>query len=230
MNSNQKTVKIVGILFLVQMLAAVLSYSVILEPILYKANFLNELSANSTMVIIAMLLDLICGASVFAIAILLFPILKHFNERVALWYVGQRLTEFMGFMVSGLLLLTLLKIGHDITNKSGLEPSHTEAIATYLRNARGNLQNIALLIYCLGAWSFYGLLFYARLLPRFISVWGLLGVTLLFIEIMANVFGTSAGGMMIMMPLGLNEIFLGIWLIAKGFRPSTLKQVSADIS
>jgi hypothetical protein len=217
MNSNQNAVRIVGVLFIVQMAAAVLSYSVILEPILYKADFLNELAANSTMVTMAMLFDLICGASVFAIAILLFPILKHFSERVALWYVGQRLTELVGFMVSGLLLLTLLKIGQDTANAT--EASHLEPIAIYLRNARGNIQNISLLVYCLGAWPFYGLLYYSRLIPRFISVWGLLGVTLLFIEIMASVFGTSAGGMMIMMLLGLNEIFLGIWLIAKGFNP-----------
>lgn len=222
MNSNQTIVRIVGVLFIVQMAAAVLSYSVILEPILYRANFLSELAANSTMVTMAMLFDLICGASVFAIAILLFPILKHFSERVALWYVGLRLTELVGFMVSGLLLLTLLKIGQDLTNEPMAESSHMEAIAMYLRKARGNIQTISLLIYCIGAWSFYGLLFYSRLIPRFISLWGLLGVTLLFIEMLANVFGTSAGGMMIMMPLGLNEIFLGIWLIVKGFNSSVI--------
>lgn len=220
MNSDKKIVRIVGVLFIVQMTAAILSHSVILEPILYKADFPGVLSEKSTMVTMAMLFDLICGASVFAIAILLFPILKHFSERVALWYAGQRLTELVSFMVSGLLLLTLLKLGQDITNGSGVESSHIEAIATYLRNARGNIQDISLLIYCLGAWSFYGLLFYSRLIPRFISVWGLLGVTLLFIEILASTFGTSVGGMMTMMPIGLNEIFLGIWLIVKGFNPA----------
>lgn len=207
------------------MTTAVLSYSVILEPILYKTNFLNELAMNSNMIIMAMLLDLICGASVFGIAILLFPILKHFSERVALWYVGQRLTELMGFIVSGILLLTVLKIGQDLTNGSVTESSNLEEIAIYFRNARGNIQNISLLIYCLGAWSFYGLLYYSKLIPRFISLWGLLGVTLLFIEILSNVLGTSVGGIMIMMPLGLNEIFLGIWLIFKGFNQDRIRQL-----
>ena len=80
MTNPIKTARIVGVLFIVQMAAAVLSYSVILEPILYKANFLSELAANSTMVTMAMLFDLICGASVFAIAVLLFPILKQYSE------------------------------------------------------------------------------------------------------------------------------------------------------
>ncbi len=214
---EKQIVKLVGILFIVQMAAAVYSHSVILGPILHKTNFLSELSANSTMTTLAMLFDILCGASVFAIAVLLFPILKKYSERVALWYVGQRLTELVGFMVSGLLLLTLLKIGQEIGNASETEAFHLESIAIYLRNARGNIQVISLLVYCLGAWSFYGLLFYSRLIPRFISVWGLIGVTLLFAEILSNIFGTSLGGLMIMMPLGLNELFLGIWLIVKGF-------------
>lgn len=226
MNSTKMIVRIVGVFFIVQMTAAVLSYSVILEPILYKADFLRELSENSTMVTMAMLFDLICGASVFAIAVLLFPILKQYSERVALWYVGQRLTELVGFMVSGLFLMTLLKIGQETTGVPGAESSHLEPIATYLRNARGNIQDISLLIYCLGAWPFYSLLYYSRLIPRIISVWGFVGVTLLFIEILSNTFGGSIGGIMIMgMPLGLNEIFLGIWLIVKGFNPSV---VSSD--
>ena len=218
MNWNRNIVRVVGVLYIVQMATAVLSYSVILDPILYKQDYLIELANQETAVRLAMLLDLICGASVFAIAVLLYPILKQFSKRIALWYVGQRLIEWVGFVISGFLLLSLLKIGLEINSGTiSLSPS-LEEIARTLRNARGNLQNISLLIYCLGAWSLYGLLYWSRLVPRFISIWGLLGVFLLFIEILANIFSTSVGGIMIMMPLGLNEIFLGIWLIVKNFR------------
>lgn len=221
MDSIKITSRIVGGLFIVQMAAAALSHTVILQPILYKANFLTELSTNSTKVTLAMMLDLTCGAAVFGIAVLLFPILKRHSERVALWYMGQRLTELVGFMVSGLFLMTLLKIGQEI-DKIGADSVQLETIAIYLRNARGNVQNITLLIYCLGAWSFYGLLFYSRLVPRFISIWGFFGVTLLFVEMVSVIFGDSLGGILIMMPLGLNEIFLGVWLIIKSFNNSAL--------
>jgi hypothetical protein len=217
MRSQRKTARLVGMLFIIQLMVAIISYSVILEPILYRTDFLNELATRSTGVTMAMLLDLICGVAVFGIAILLYPILKVFSERVALFYAGQRLTELVGFMVGGFLLMTLLKIGHDIPGTSGTQATQLESIAVYLRQARGQLQNISLLIYCLGAWSFYGLLYYSKLVPRFISAWGFLAAILLFAEIMSNVFGSSLGGMLIMMPMGLNEIFLGIWLIVKGF-------------
>lgn len=217
MNHN-KIAKLIGTLFIVQMAAAVISYSVILEPILYSPNYLQDLSSNANIIRLAALLDLICGAAVFGIAVLFFPTLKQINERIALWYVGQRLTELVGFMVSGLLLFTILKIGTQTENALATEVTQLETIAYYFRNARGNIQNISLLIYCLGAWSLYGLLFHSRLIPRFISVWGLIAVTLLFFEIISNIYGTTVGGILIMMPLGLNEMFLGIWLIVKGFR------------
>ncbi len=223
MNSDKKIAQWVGALFIAQLVVAIISYSVILESFLFKRDFLTQLASNSTMVTLATLLDLLTGAFVFAIAVLLFPILKRYSERVALWYVGQRLTELVGFMIAGILLLTLLKIGQKIGGVSGSEAVQLETIAIYLRSMRGNIQDISLLLYCLGAWSFYGLLFHSRLIPRFISVWGLIAVSLLFAEILANVFGSSIGDIMIVgMPLGLNEISLGIWLMAKGLNTSDL--------
>ncbi len=217
LKSNRNIARTVGVLFLLQMTTAVISHSVILQPIFRQTDYLIELASNATAVRMAVILDLLCGASVFAISVLLFPILKKFSERLALWYVGVRLTELLSFMISGFILLTLLKIGMELNMASANELGQSESIAAYLRNARGNLLNISLLIYCLGAWSFYGLLYYSRLLPRFISVWGILGVCLLFIKISSSIFGSSVGGIWIMMPLGLNELFLGLWLIIKGF-------------
>jgi hypothetical protein len=224
MLSIRATARAGGVLYIVQMAAAVISYSVILEPLLYRDAFPGVLAEHASAVRLAMLLDLVCGASVFGIAIVLYPVLKRFSERVALWYVGQRLTELVSFMIGGFLLLVMLRIGQDITGGAVTAAADTEALATYLRSARGAIQNIALLIYCLGAWALYGLLFYSRLVPRFISVWGILAVALLCIEIMTNIYGTSAGGMMIMMPLGLNEVFLGIWLIVKGFNKTVISE------
>ena len=97
------------------------------------------------------------------------------------------------------------------------ESSYLETLARFLLKARGSTQDLSLIGYCVGTPLFYYLLFRSKLVPRFISVWGLVGVTLLFVEIASNIFGRSAGGMIIMLPLGLNEVFLGVWLMARGF-------------
>lgn len=75
---------------------------------------------------------------------------------------------------------------------------------------------MTIITFCLGAGMLYYLLFKSKLVPRFISIWGLIAVALLFTEMMLITFGNSKG-MILMAPMGLNEIFLGFWLIFKGF-------------
>ncbi len=218
MTSDKKIVRLVGILFLVQMIAAVLSYSVILDPILYGSqDFLTNLPVHSFWVTISVFLDLTCGLAVFGIAILLYPILKRHNERIALWYVGLRLSELFLFAISGVLLLTLLSMSLNFEGVDPNDESSYNILAKYLLNARGSTQDISLILYSFGTSMFYYLLYRAKLVPRFISIWGLIAVGLLFVEITSNIFRESLGGIIIMMPLGLNELFLGIWLIIKGF-------------
>ena len=216
-HTGNKAVRFVGVLFLAQMTTAVLSYSVILEPILYAEDFLVAVSSNSTKVIVAMFLDLATGAFVFGIAVILFPILKKHSERIALWYVGFRLHEWVTFVISGVLLLTILSISREYVQAVMPESSYMETLGRFLLKARGSTQDLGLIGYCLGTPLFYYLLFRLKLVPRFISVWGLIGVALLSLEIVSNIFGSSLGGILIMLPLGLNEVFLGVWLIAKGF-------------
>ena len=218
MNSDAKNAaRFAGILFLLQMTAAVISHSVILVPLLRGEHFLTNISANEMKVIIAMLLDLVTGASVFGISVILFPILKRHSERIALWYIGLRLTEWVIAIISGMFLLTVLSISRDYQLASTLESNLLQTLSEYFLNARGSIRNLMLLTFCLSASMFYFLLYKSKLLPRFISVWGLIGVLLLFAEILSSIFGSSLGGIMIMLPMGLNEIFLGIWLIVKGF-------------
>ena len=66
----------------------------------------------------------------------------------------------------------------------------------------------------LGALIFYALVFKTRLLPRFISIWGFAGVLLMGA---LNIFDLGDSSMFFALPIITNEIFLGIWLIAKGF-------------
>jgi hypothetical protein len=225
-NSIKNAARIAGMLFILQMTAAVISHSVILVPLLRGEDFLSNIAANETKVIIAMLLDLVTGASVFGISVILFPILKRFSERIALWYVGLRLTEWVIALISGMFLLTVLSISKDYQKASIQEANLLQTISEYFLNSRGSIRNLMLLTFCLSAGMFYFLLYTSKLLPRFISVWGLIGVFLLFAEILASMFGSSLGGIMIMLPMGLNEIFLGTWLIIKGFNVAASDQIT----
>ncbi len=229
MHTDKQLVKLAGVLLLVQMITAVLSYSVILDPILYGSkDFLAEVASNSTKVRIAALLDFITTISCFGIAVLLFPVLKLHSERIALWYVGIRLSEFVTLVVSGIFLLTILSVGQNYIKAGIPESSYLETVGKQLLNARMHTQNLNLLAYCFGTSMFYYLLFKSRLVPRFISIWGMIGVIGILTEILMSIFGYSTGSLVYIlgMPMGLNEVFLGIWLIVKGLNSPPLDSIS----
>ena len=108
MNSNRKTGIIVGVLFITAIVSSLLS-GVFSESI-NNPDYLTVVSANENQVLIGVLFQLTLTASVVAIPILMFPILKKHNERLGLGYVVARIFE--GFFdvviaISMLLLLTL---------------------------------------------------------------------------------------------------------------------------
>jgi hypothetical protein len=76
------------------------------------------------------------------------------------------------------------------------------------------------IFFSLGALVLYSLLYQSRIVPRLIPVWGIIGVALILSWNLLEMFGVSVGdelGMVLSLPIILNEAFLAIWLIVKGF-------------
>ena len=89
------------------------------------------------------------------------------------------------------------------------------------------------LFYNFAALIFYSLLFRSKLIPRIISIWGLIAVILLLIdrmsfELSGYTVGSISGLHVLGLHLGFNVIVLGIWLIINGFiqKIKTLPKVS----
>ena len=61
---------------------------------------------------------------------------------------------------------------------------------------------------------FYSLFYQSRLIPRWLSVWGLVGAVLYLASPLLDMFGHGFG--LLMPPLAVAEIVLAVWLIAKG--------------
>jgi hypothetical protein len=70
----------------------------------------------------------------------------------------------------------------------------------------------------LGALMFYAMLYQSKLIPRFISIWGLIGAAVVLANTMLDMFSLTVPNLGVLMLL--NELFLGVWLIVKGFNRS----------
>jgi hypothetical protein len=82
--------------------------------------------------------------------------------------------------------------------------------------------------FVLGALMFYVLLYQSQLVPRWLSVWGLVGAALGIVPPLGSMFGLSLG--ILVAPLALQEMIMAVWLIAKGFNPSAAAESAGETS
>ena len=220
MNSNKKTAIIVGVLFITSTVAGVLSV-IFLGSILNASDYLIKVSKNESQVIIGALLELICAGAFLGIAVMLFPILKKHNENIALGYVVARIFEAVPFVVGVISLLSLLTLSQQYVKAAAPVASCFLPLGTLLLAVRDWYNLLGPRIFCcIAALPFYYLLYQSKLIPRFISVWGLIGTTLFLTASLLIMFGlspVSTISIFLTLPFALNEMVLAVWLIVKGF-------------
>lgn len=222
------TAKIVGAMYLAGFVVGI-GGMVLIQAILGAPDHLATLPAKSMLLASGAVLWLLAAAWDAAHGVLMFPILKQHNERVAVGYLGFRIMD--GLLIAIMVLFVLLQIplGGEYL-KAGAEASYLQALSTVLMQAQLDAYNIAMttlgisgLILCYGFYK-------ARLIPRLLAVWGLVGYATILggsvLEVLGfNLFSVHA------IPGGLWEVFIGVWLIAKGFNSSTIasKVTKSDI-
>ena len=148
-------------------------------------------------------LEMCSGLAVVAIGLLMYQVLKAVDRQLALGYPVLRIVEFT---VSAVLAIYLL---------SQLEEFPNHLLWVYIPTAIGGL----ILTY---------LLYISRMVPRPISILGLVGYSLLLLVVPLDLLGVVEAdhgvGLAMLAPGGLFEfVILPIWLIAKGFRPPVVR-------
>jgi hypothetical protein len=148
----------------------------------------------------------------------MFPILRQRFESLALGYVGFRIIEFVMQILTDLSPLKLLSLSEKFVEAgTSAAPSFQAAGIVLLAERAWAFQMVSITL-SLGALMFYYMLFQMKLIPRFISIWGLLGAAVVLVNAMFDMFGLSIPNLGFLMLL--NELFLGVWLIVKGFNSS----------
>jgi hypothetical protein len=228
MSTKRKTAIIVGALFLIAMVTS-LGGGLWLESILTAPDYLLTVSANETQVIIGVLLELINCVAVIGIAVMMFPIFKKTDEALALGYVAFRVVEAAILVAAVISPLALIALSQEYQKAGAQDASYFQTLGTSFMAVRAHLTGLLLVVFfSLGALLFYFLLYRSKLVPRFIPVWGFIAVALVFTWNLIATFGIGLGAAMIfVLPIILNEIFLGIWLIVKGFNSSAVASGSA---
>jgi hypothetical protein len=231
MNSDRKTAIIVGVLYIIGTVAGMIS--AVFGPNLDAPDLLATLSANKDKVLIGGLFEFTMAVLTVCIPIYLYPILKKYNKALALGHVVFRTLETVFFTVCAISLLTLLTLSQEFAIAGTPDASYFQTLATLLLAVRewgGGV--FATIVFSLSALILNYILYRSKLIPRWLSGWGLIGATLYLGSGFLPLFGhdiRSTISLLMEAPTFLQEMFLAVWLIIKGFNSPAIEPEMEDV-
>ena len=226
MYSEEMAARISGILFIAATGAAIVSGAFLL-PILEAPDYLVQVSANEINAMIGAVFYFIMAAAGASIAIPMYPILKKYNESLALGSVGFRFIEGAIFMVGVFFVILLVPLSREFVDAGAPDDSHFQTLGVLLR-AGYTIDHVVVpgvFAFSIGGLMYYYIFYQSKLVPRWLSVWGIIGVILGIVNGLFDMFGgvpVETISMLLDFPIFVNEMVLAVWLIVKGFNESAI--------
>ncbi len=229
MKSNKNTARWVGILFIIA--TASLFAEPLYESFLSSPDYLDIIYPNKIIVIIGILLESIMIPAMFLIPIFLFPILKKHDKVLALGYFGFRSLEAVLLGIAQINKLSLVNLSRDYLNKGGLDVS-------YFQNKGSSIQSgfywvntdglFYVAIFAIGALILYSAFYKSKLIPQWLSIWGLIAaIAILTTSILAAFTDIPPViAILLIAPIAVQEMVMAVWLIIKGFNSTSLASAS----
>jgi hypothetical protein len=229
MNPTRKIAVVTGVLFIIATVAALLAAA--LEPVLTGTDYLTRVSAHTNQAAAGAFFYLIAAFTSAGIAISLYPVLKDTNAGLALGSVVFRTLEAAMYMAAVLFLLSLLTLGQQFTTAGAVERTSLQVIGDSLVSLREHATLVGVFAFSLGAFIYYYLFFLARLVPRWLSGWGIVAIILMTAACLLALFSNSpvTGYTLLIFPIAVQEMVLAVWLIVKGFSPSAIASGPAEV-
>jgi hypothetical protein len=211
---------IVGVLFIIGTVSGVIAAS-IGNPIVDAPDYLTKISASEGTMIIRAFLTFLMAISCAGIGLGLYPIMRKYSVGMAIGVVGFRLIESMIDILGGVSTIALLALSQEFVKAGAPDTAYFQTIGAVIKAGDDWVSNgVMLLSWSIGAVMYYSIFYRYRLVPRWLSGWGLVGITLTIITsvlVMLHIipgFGTIQ--MVANLPIALQEMVFAIWLIAKG--------------
>lgn len=226
MSTETTRARIVGALFIVATVAAVVGGTLLLPT--QEGDFLADAAASEGSVVIGAILEFIQALAVVGIAAFLFPVVKRVDESLSLGFFGARTIEAVFTVAGSVLALLVLWTSSGYGSDATVEPLGDLLVAgrdwTYLYGPT--------LMFSVSAILLYVLLYRGQLVPAWLSIWGLLGGVLLLASGLIEMFGYDLGVAQAVFsaPIGVNEMVLAVWLIVKGFAASQAESFSDQMA
>ena len=224
MKAYRNITVLVGVLFIIGTASGIFSGAVT-QPLLSAPDYLQNIATHETQWTIGALLILVMGLPLAMVPVVLFPILRKQNEVLAIGAIVFRgVLEAIAYMLMVLCALLLLTVG----KQAAMSPGAFDDLGNLLRSASGWLELLVSIVFSIGSIMINLLLYQMKIIPRWLSGWGLIGSILYFVAPFVSLlspqhpaisFNSSIG--FLIGPLALEEMVFAVWMLVKGFNPSS---------
>lgn len=217
MDMYRTTARIVGAMYLGGMVVGI-GGIVLFQSVLSAPDPLSAISTNGMLLAIGAVLWLMAVVGDAAHGVLMFPVLKPHNERIAVGYLAFRILDAVFIAAMTLFILIQIPIGSEYL-KAGADAAYLQALSNVFAQAQLDAYNFGMVALGVASLMLCYTLYRARLVPRFLAVWGLVGYAIILCGSVVEVLGFNLLTIHAI-PGGLWELFMGVWLIVKGFNSS----------
>lgn len=207
-----------GVLFIVATVASVAG-SALSGAALDRPLSLASLSEDASRVDAGLLLQLIAAGASVGIALALYPVLRTWGRGLSLGSVVFRTMEALLYIVAVVGALSLVSVAERSSGAGVTQRVSSQGVGDALLDVRDQANLAAVMAFSVGALMYYYLLYRSRLVPRWLSGWGILAIILTLVACLLALFGHHpvTSYIPLMLPIAAQEIVLAVWLIAKGF-------------
>lgn len=218
MNSDRNIAIAAGILIFAGMVAGMLS----VVPAVESADYLTEVSANQNKVLIGAFFQFTLVPIYIGFALLLYPILRKYNEGLAIGFVSFRIIAAIFQLIGVIILPLFLLLSQEFIKSTTSDLLYFQTLGDVLKLGRDLANHVGMMLATgLGNLILFYIFYKTKLIPRWLSSWGLIGNILAMLASFLILFRLidviTPHFIVLTIPLVLQEIGLAIWLIAKGF-------------
>ncbi len=221
MNTINNTSKVLGAAFLLQAVTSLSSGLILKQALIVPGNISESMIkiANNAWLMRANILgEMITALGIIFLGAILFVTLRKQNEKMAQVALGFYILEAALLAVSRLEAFSLLRISQEYATAGNSAYLQTLGNLAYESMSYG--YTLLMLPFTLGAILFYYLLDKSRIVPRTLSLWGLITVFPMLIGTVSQIFGYTLP-FFLYAPYVPFEFAIGVWILVKGIKDSS---------
>ena len=203
----------------------------IYKPPLTAPDVLQTAALSAARIRLGIIIEFSCVLAIPLVAIALYPVLRRVSQALAVGYVAFRLFEaaiFAGMEIDKMIVVALSEAylaapGADAATLNVLIAALIGGEA--FSGVSGAIYNLGFIT---GMLMLNWMLWTSRLVPRWLSVWGMISAVVLGALAVAALFLAVPGPVAVALiaPLAVQEMVLAAWWIMKGFDAAALAKLA----